>query len=671
MFKQIPIFDRKYAPNLLKESYQMAHALAIAPSKPNFVGVGTDTSRFFKSEDSGRTWLHSSGSSGKAIVSMGVRSVLFDPVDHNRIIAAGFAGVTAGAVSANANHGIYLSEDAGASWSFVQHAKFVRQGAKDPIIAYDISSVTDGKTMVWFAGDYDAGLLKSVNAGRTWRVIDASLTGIKCITPIPNAPGELFITTDSNLYRYTKLQTILLGAGLPGSDIHSIIALPDDPNVVFVACGAAGIYRSYDGGVTFDVGDVVPNTADVQSLAVSPVAPYFLYAKKRAATSGNTRLPMYSHDRGQTWAHGNYDSSVTNPADHFYWSSIFAPHPSIANQCMTISSGDGKCFITIDGGITWKRHGSGYTGIRVNSILFDDDTITFASTDFSIWNKRRNDKFYDQISESLLQQFDGEKTVFLLGIRPNGLRVATIGSYSSQCITFEQLNGAWVNETTQNGNFKQLTVAPNGHVYVDDRRWVDGVFTTLAQSVYACDSLNTLYSIVASGADLQVMTSINNGDDWSNFGGFLIQEDGVTRPPLNSIKRIRIDPHDESILYIASARSLWVFDGSLNNITGHASNTWVQLTETVGYERDAHGSLSTNDVVVDPYRPGRLFAARISGITGAANGVLKSDDYGLSWVNITNDQYAALTVYSIHIDPWSYELVINTDIGMLNMALTY
>lgn len=668
MWEQMPVYDRRYAPRKLRESYQMTHSMSINPQNPDEILIGTDTSRVFRSTDNGQTWIHSSN----GLISMGVRTLVHDPINPQRIIAAAFAGVDAASVTSSSHHAIYNSLDGGVTWTLVKVAKFVRQGAKDPVIAYDSSSSDGTKMAVWFAGDYDAGLLKSIDGGTIWRVIEPTLTGIKCITEVPGAPGEFYITTDTNLYRYTKTQTTTLGTGLPATGLNSVVSLPDDSTTVFVA-HANGIYRSYDSGATFNGGDLVAGTANIQSLAVSKVAPYILYGKKAQATSGNSRLPMYSTDRGQTWQHGNYAASIpaADYGEYFYWSSILVPDPNDAYECTVIASGDGKCFKTVDGGVTWNLHGNGYTGIRVNKILFSDDMMYLASTDFSIWKKARgpgSDDFYDQISETDLPRYSGEKTIFLLGRLPSGLHVATVGSYTSQCITFEQSNGTWTNETTQNGNFKRLTVAPNGNVYVDNRRW-DGAFTTISQNVYAANSSNTLYTIVTSGPDLQVMTSTNNGDTWGNFGGPLLQEDGTTVPPLSSIKEIRIDPHDETVLYIASARSFWVYDGSSDNKTGHAANTWVQMADIIGYPRDPNGSRSAIDVAMDPYKPGRLFVGHSFGSSGASMGVLMTEDYGQTWVNITEAQYSALAVYSIQIDPWLYQVVIDTDIGLMKYQL--
>jgi photosystem II stability/assembly factor-like uncharacterized protein len=203
------------------------------------------------------------------------------PVDRNRIFASQSTGWF--------GQLIQRSDDGGTTWEPVGN-QFQYEGVPGTHQWYDGTphpwefarvwhlepSLNDPDTIL--AGVEDAGIFSSTDGGENWREL-AGLRG------------------------HDSGQSWQPGAG--GMCLHTIIVDPTDPNRVFVAISAAGVFRTDDGGVTWHPknrglvsGSIPDEDAEVghcvHHLAIHPSRPQVLYMQKHWDV-------MRTDDAGESW----------------------------------------------------------------------------------------------------------------------------------------------------------------------------------------------------------------------------------------------------------------------------------------------------------------------------------------------------------------------------------
>ncbi len=632
----------------------MTHALTYAPSDPSIVYLCTDTSQVWRSSDGGETWKHA----GSGMGVNGCRSLAVDPVNPERVVAAGFLGVEE---KAGRNHpqklqALYLTENGGETWKVVKETNFFRQVSKSSLIAHDSSTSNNDKTFVWYAGTYDDGLFISKDGGFVWEPLAPDLKKTCDLKAIPSKPGQLLIATESDLFHYDKSQTRKIGKGLPAGAC-AIAIHPADANTVIAAAGVKGIYRSTNGGISFEVSNrgLSMNPPNMVSLAISNKPPFVLYAKAHGA---QRRLPFYSKDAGVTWAQGRYGefTRTHGSQQHFWFSSILAPHPTDPMQCLVVSSGDGKVFKTNDGGATWDLFGRGYTGARVMDMSFDEaGIIIVALTDFGLWTGRRDEVYFRGLQ---IPRFRESSSTHL--VRGAGdIIVATVGTWHDQCIAVRQPNGRWKLHPEVHGDMRFLAVHPRDSnlIYVDAFRSLDKGMTW--------ERLTKQVSAI-SGLLVDRVYALESKDDQSSF--VLVSEDrGVswsTHTPPVHVARSRItslvpDTHDAKRLYLATNDGVWIFDGK----------NWSRKADKEGLMRDRFGLCYVSALVADPSRPGRLFAGKAAPGRGLSNGIFVSNNGGETWTDITGNLGSELYVWSLRLDTVGATLYAGTDRGLQRLRL--
>ncbi len=151
-------------------------------------------------------------------------------------------------------------------------------------------SLTDPDTV--YAGVEDAALFRSADGGRTWQ----ELSGLR------------------------KMKGDLWQPGAGGMCLHTIIVDPTDPERMFIAISAAGVFRTDDGGKTWrakNKGLVTPYSLPdpdaevghcVHRIALHPSRPNVLFMQKHWDV-------MRSDDAGESWREvsGNLPSDFGFP----------------------------------------------------------------------------------------------------------------------------------------------------------------------------------------------------------------------------------------------------------------------------------------------------------------------------------------------------------------------
>ncbi|MFC1552380.1 T9SS type A sorting domain-containing protein [Candidatus Latescibacterota bacterium] len=138
--------------NGLESTYKNINHIAIHPTNPDIVFIGTLNSGIYKTEDGGNNWSESSD----GIIVPDVRAIVFDSSNYNIL----YAGCQRGS--------IYKSTDGGNNWQQISFGidpeAAIRSIVMDP---------TNSQTI--YAGDWLSGVYRSTNGGRTWFHINDGL----------------------------------------------------------------------------------------------------------------------------------------------------------------------------------------------------------------------------------------------------------------------------------------------------------------------------------------------------------------------------------------------------------------------------------------------------------------------------------------------------------------
>ncbi len=233
-----------------------------------------------------------------------IRWLLVDVDDPRRLYAA-----TEGA-------GVWRSDDAGESWSEKNDGLLYKQ-------AYSLAQHPTTKEL--YVGTEPAAIFKSINSGDSWSELD-SLRGMhdrkEWTFPgppyIPHVRGMSLCRSDSDII-FGAVEEGWLIRSLDGGatwdniregpdfDSHTVTVIPNNPRIV-VSTSGDGIYRSDDGGNSFDdVSDGISNRY-LTHIAVHPSRPDVLFtagaevSPPKWGRPGGPGAEFYrSDDTGKSW----------------------------------------------------------------------------------------------------------------------------------------------------------------------------------------------------------------------------------------------------------------------------------------------------------------------------------------------------------------------------------
>jgi photosystem II stability/assembly factor-like uncharacterized protein len=168
-----------------------------------------------------------------------------------------------------------------------------------------------GQPNVFYMGSVGGGVWKTTNAGRTWIPIFDSqpIASIGAVAVAPSRPDVVYVGTGEadmrsqisygdGMYKSTDAGKTWTHIGLePTRQIGKVMVHPTDPNTVYVAAlghvyGAnpdRGVYRTRDGGATWQKVLFKSNDVGAIDLAFDPGDPQTIYA-----SLWNTRRPPWS-----------------------------------------------------------------------------------------------------------------------------------------------------------------------------------------------------------------------------------------------------------------------------------------------------------------------------------------------------------------------------------------
>jgi photosystem II stability/assembly factor-like uncharacterized protein len=301
------------------------NALVADPANPHMLYAGTGSSGagsgVYKSEDAGLTWR---------TVSTGLPNV--------DVAALAFSYDTPPVLYAASGQNVFASADGGASWS--QQAKGVgnNRGFRQIRVAPSDGKVLYGITVI-------EGAFRSDDGGRNWAAINQGLP------------------QDNN-----------------GShNVQSVVIDSTDSNVVYVGTGwgpsnGNGVYKSTDGGKNWAAANRGMIDYSITALAINPDNPQTIYA------GGNSGELFKSADGGATWDNLTAKLPTASANSRSALRAIILD--PLAPQTVYVLGEREGVMVSTDGGGMWRLLGKpgkfDYPTFTALSAVFDPQLILVA-----------------------------------------------------------------------------------------------------------------------------------------------------------------------------------------------------------------------------------------------------------------------------------------------------
>ncbi|RMH13554.1 MAG: hypothetical protein D6701_12225 [Gemmatimonadetes bacterium] len=262
-----------------------------------------------------------------------------------------------------------------------------------------ITALPDDPDVV-YVGAATGGLWKSTNGGQTWRPLfdEQPVLGVGAVAVSPSHPDIVWVGTGegnprnsagvgAGVYRSLDGGETWTFLGLEHSErIHRIVLDPYDPDVAFVGVmGPAwsdgeerGVYRTRDGGRTWDRVLYVDERTGVSDLVMDPRNPRTLFAgmwefrrEPWFFTSGGPGSGLYvSRDGGDTWRRLGPSDGLPEGELGRIGLSVYAADPDIVYAL--VEARPSVLLRSDDGGRSWRTVNRGGRQVAPRPFYYTD-----------------------------------------------------------------------------------------------------------------------------------------------------------------------------------------------------------------------------------------------------------------------------------------------------------
>jgi len=196
---------------------------------------------------------------------------------------------------------VFRSEDGGVSWHECGGGDWRNVGA----IAVHPAAPNRVYLEVHPESWYEGFIVRSLDGGQTWRNVTSGIEGSEVLLAIhPDDPLELYLETMSGLYRTADGGDTWEATGLfpDPNDIYAMAFDPRDGDVLYLSgeTDPTGILRSGDRGLTWSAHTVGLPYASIVSLTTDSRDPQLLFAAGAMTFSGSDGV-FRSRDGGRSW----------------------------------------------------------------------------------------------------------------------------------------------------------------------------------------------------------------------------------------------------------------------------------------------------------------------------------------------------------------------------------
>jgi photosystem II stability/assembly factor-like uncharacterized protein len=591
-----------------------------------------------------------------------------------------------------ADGGVWKTTDGGTTWTPLtdQEASLsIGAVALDPSNP-DVVYVGTGEQNYAIDNYNGAGILKSVDGGRTWINIPGPFANsrIGAIAVKPDDSNTVLAASILGLYRSTD-------AGLTWKQVNAGTAVsvffdPNQPDVAWSANGnirgnaTNGVYRSADGGVTWTIlrgtgtSTITSGTAsgriEVVNLPTSPDSA--LAAVATPLGNAATLIDIFkTTDAGAHWTRLNAPNFCGGNGQCWY-DLIVRPSPTDPNL---IFAGGVTMIRSVNGGANWTILPSNGTGgaphVDNHAMIFSNDGTRFYNgNDGGMWST-------DVFSSAGIVWNNLNATLALtqyypaISMHPTNPNLGLGGAQDNGSHVF-QGNPEWT--LVLGGDGASTAIDPSAPNYVYTAFQDITLFRSYIFGMSGFGSGGSGFQSVVSGIDqddrspfigtytldpsfpqrmyygtFRLYQSLDGGGLWNPISGDLTTGVNTTSTSA-TISAVAVAPSDSNTIY-----------------TGATSSTVYSTTDGGQSWTDRSAQLpvrSVTHITVDPFDPATVYAC-FSGVAAASSKfpghIYKSTNGGASWSDLSGN-LPNIPVNDLAIDiDLSTTMYAATDLGVM------
>jgi len=630
-------------------------ALALAPSDPNQVWVGTGETFLIRPAHAMGNGIYKSIDAGRSFVHMGLKEtarigqIIVDPRNSDVVYAAGL-GHTYGPQK---DRGVYKTSDGGKTWDqvlFVDEntgAVDLAMNYKNPDILFAAFWSIDIKTWGLNSGGPGGGIYRSKDGGKTWEAMkDKGLPG-GAKNPVGKTSVAVSYSDPNVVYALFEMDSPQLWKSRDGGETWNLALInhtinerapyytklrisTDDPNEVYFA--SVKFSTSKDGGKTLESAGYSAG-GDNHDIWVDPMNP--------------DRI-MVAHDGGLgvTWNRQKTYRQFVFPNAQMYhvWTDNQIPYNVYGNRQDGYSyrgpsnSRQGSIPLGL-----WHAVGGCESGWAIpdpvdNHIVWSGcydgglqvyDLRTGHARDVRVWPEAG----YGWAPKDLRYRWHWSFPIF---ISPHNHKRVYVGSQFVHMT--EDYGQSWKIISPD------LTRNDKSHQQSSGGIATDNLMTFDASVLFAIAESHLEEGLIWTGSnDGLVQLTRDGGKTWTN-----VTDNILGKPELGTISSIEPSRHQNGTAYVTvDAHQLGDFDPHIYK-TSDYGKTWKKVSD--GIERSESSFVHVTRE--DPKVPGMLY-------TGTDKGLYISKDDGKSWFRLRNN-LPPVPIYWLTIQEEFSDMVIGT-----------
>ena len=538
--------------------------------------------------------------------------------------------------------GIYKSVDSGASWQKVNN------GLKT--LSIDLIAVSPYSDEIVFAAGEKGALYKTEDGAKTWHQVMPDSNKITAIGFFPDNNDRIIIGNDkgtiyisNNEGETWERKFIFKGKGaIKGIAISPLFS---EDETFFVAIQKKGVFKTIDGGQSFQVSNRGLSDRSVQDIIIVPTEKNKFSIYLSTWQEGVFR----SKDRGENWIKLSKGLSREPQADQWkvpHFTDIEASDKFMQDKTLFLAGFDGL-FKSRDSGLSWRQldtlTGEVITSLAISPDYKNDSTLAavcygnraYISKDKgNIWipmkkglemprftksfkkEKENVLRFYDIVFSpdyatdktifatllwtKVLKSRDGGKTWKIISLpkQERGLAIAISPAFSHDKTVFVASNRGIIFKSTDGGD--------NFSVIGETGEPINLAVSLVVSPNYALDK--TLYAT----SIINIYKSTDGGKGWRSV---------TSGTPIEKVGNIKlaISPNYKEDKTVIAGTGEGVF------ITNDAGQTWEKFKNNKYIDKGF-----IEGVAISPdYKNDRTFIVSVQG-----KGLLKTTDNGKSFISL-------------------------------------